>query len=62
MVGRTGGRAVDAHVTARLRQWLCGKHKVPSRGYHRYPDRYLTGTLGLVRLPVLTRNFPWAKA
>ena len=55
-------RAVDAHVTARLRQWLCGKHKVPSRGYSRYPDRYLTETLGLLRLPVLTRNLPWAKA
>jgi len=55
-------RAVDAHVTTRLRQWLCGKHKQSSRGYSRYPDRYLTETLGLVRLPVLTRSLPWAKA
>jgi group II intron reverse transcriptase/maturase len=55
-------RAIDAHVTKRLRQWLCGKHKVPGRGYSRYPDRYLTETLGLLRLPVLTRNFPWANA
>lgn len=55
-------RAVDAHVTTRLRQWLCKKHKQASRGYSRYPDRYLTETLGLVRLPVLTRSLPWAKA
>jgi len=55
-------RAVDACVTTRLRQWLCGKHKQSSRGYTRYPDRYLAETLGLVRLPLLTRSYPWAKA
>ncbi len=55
-------RAVDAHVTTRLRQWLCKKHKQSSRGYSRYPDRYLTETLGLVRLPLLTGSLPWAKA
>jgi len=55
-------RAVDAHATARLRRWLCGKHKTPGRGFSRWPDRCLTETLGLVRLPLLTRSFPWAKA
>ena len=55
-------RAVDAHVTSRLRRWLCRKHKVSSRGFSRYPDRYLTETLGLVRLPLLPRSFPCTNA
>jgi RNA-directed DNA polymerase len=55
-------RAVDAHVTKRLRQWLCAKHKEPGRGTARFPDQYLYETLGLIRLPNLARNFPWAKA
>jgi group II intron reverse transcriptase/maturase len=55
-------RAVDRHVTGRLRRWLCEKHKVPGRGYTHYPDAYLYDTLRLVRLPTLTRNLPWAKA
>jgi RNA-directed DNA polymerase len=55
-------RAVDAHVTNRLRQWLRKKHKQPGRGTKTYPDNYLYDTLGLVRLPKLTRNFPSAKA
>jgi group II intron reverse transcriptase/maturase len=55
-------RAVDAHVTSRLRRWLCEKHKVSSGGYSRYPDRYLTERLGLVRLPLLKRRYPCANA
>jgi RNA-directed DNA polymerase len=55
-------RAVDAHVTSRLRQWLCKKHKVSSGGYSRYSDRYLTERLGLVRLPLLPRRHPCANA
>ena len=55
-------RAVDAHVSTRLRQWLCQKHKVESQGYSRYPDRYLTARLGLVRLPLLRRSYPCANA
>ena len=55
-------RAVDAHVTSRLRRWLSEKHKVSSGGYSRCPDRYLSQTLGLVRLPKLPRRYPWAKA
>jgi len=55
-------RAADAHVTSRLRRWLCAKHKVSSGGYARYSDRYLTERLGLVRLPQLRRRYPCANA
>lgn len=55
-------RAVDAHVTKRLRQWLCAKHKESGQGTSRFPDEHLYQTLGLIRLPNLTRSFPWAKA
>jgi group II intron reverse transcriptase/maturase len=55
-------RALDAHTRARLRQWLCGKHKRQDRGTARYPDEYLYDTLGLVRLSLRTRDLPWAKA
>ena len=55
-------RAVDSHVQNRLRQRLCAKHQVQGRGTARWPDKTLYGTLGLVRLERLTRNFPWAKA
>jgi group II intron reverse transcriptase/maturase len=53
-------RIVDRHVRHRLRQWLCAKHKVQGQGTSQYPDEYLEQTLGLVRLQVRTRNFPWA--
>ena len=55
-------RAVDAHVTSRLRRWLCEKHKVSSGGYSRYSFRYLTEELGLVRLPLLRRRYLCANA
>jgi hypothetical protein len=55
-------RAVDAHVTSRLRRWLCEKHKVSSGGYSRYSDRHLTERFGLVRLPLLPRRYPRANA
>jgi hypothetical protein len=55
-------RAVDRHVTTRLRRWLREKHKTPRVGTTRFPDEYLYHTLGLVRLPRLTRNLPWANA
>jgi group II intron reverse transcriptase/maturase len=53
-------RAVDNHVKRRLRRWLCKKHKVRGAGTSRFPDDYLYQTIGLVRLSVTTRNFPWA--
>ena len=32
---------MDRYVTSRLRQWLCGKHKVSTAGTTRFPDQYL---------------------
>jgi RNA-directed DNA polymerase len=55
-------RAIDQHVRFRLRQWLCGKHKVGTRGTSRFPDQYLSDELGLMRLSVRTKSFPWARA
>jgi RNA-directed DNA polymerase len=55
-------RIVDQYTTSRLRRWLCHKHKVESSGYDLYPNEYLYGRLGLIRLPALTRNLPWATA
>ena len=55
-------RAVDSYVRARLRRWLCRKHKERSRGTSHYPDRYLYEALGLVCLDVLRRRLPWAYA
>lgn len=55
-------RTVHQHVRHRLRQWLCAKHKVQGQGSAKYTDQYLHDVLGLVCLPKLTANFPWAKA
>ena len=55
-------RAVNAHTLQRLRRWLCHKHKISGNGKSRFPDQYLHEELGLVYLPALTRNLPWARA
>jgi RNA-directed DNA polymerase len=55
-------RAVDSYTTTRLRRWLRKKHQIRRCGYSRYPNEYLYEKLGLIRLPDLTRNLPWAKA
>lgn len=55
-------RAIDRHITHRLRWWLCRKHKQAGQGYSRYPDEYLYDTLGLICLGRRTHDFPWAKA
>jgi group II intron reverse transcriptase/maturase len=55
-------RVVDAHVTQRLRRWLCKKYKVRGKGFGRYPNQYLYEQLGLINLPKRTRDLPWAKA
>lgn len=57
-------RAVDSHARARLRQWLCRKHKVPGRGTARFPLRYVYDTLKLAELQTRgsRRNFPCANA
>jgi group II intron reverse transcriptase/maturase len=55
-------RAVDRHARERLRRWLRKKHKQPGQGIARFPDAHLYDVLGLQRLSVRTRTFPWAKA
>ena len=55
-------KAVDKYTTTRLRRWLRHKHRVHNRGNSCYSDEYLYESLGLIRLPSLTRNLPWAKA
>lgn len=53
-------RAADAHARKRLRHWLRRKHKVRAGATRRWPDSYLEGRLGLIRLTERTRSFPWA--
>jgi len=54
-------RAINTHVTNRLRRWLCKKHRVRGTGWSRYPNQYLYEQMRLVNLPQRTRSFPWAK-
>jgi RNA-directed DNA polymerase len=54
-------RIVDKHVRKRMRQWLCGKHRVPGMGYTRYPDEYLHEQLGLIQLLGRPHRLLWAK-
>jgi RNA-directed DNA polymerase len=54
--------AVDRHTTYRLRKWLQQKHKVGRGGLARFSYTYLYQSLGLIRLPLLPRFFPWANA
>jgi RNA-directed DNA polymerase len=55
-------RFIDRYTTNRIRRWFCKKHKQSSRGITHYPDEYLYQQLGLIRLPMLPQNLPWAKA
>jgi group II intron reverse transcriptase/maturase len=54
-------RNIDKHVRRRLRRWLCEKHRVAGDGYARYPDEYLHGELGLIRLVGRPHRLLWAK-
>ena len=54
-------RIINDHAVTRLRRWLRIKHKVPGKGFKRYPNQYLYAQLGLIDLPGRTRDFPWAK-
>ncbi len=56
------GDVVDRYTTNRLRRWFSKKHKQPGKGFTHYPDEYLYQELGLIRLPMLPQNLPWAKA
>jgi hypothetical protein len=55
-------RTLDRYTTRRLRRWLRHKHKLKSGCCGKFPDEYLYGELGLVRLAHLTRDLPWATA
>ena len=50
--------AVDRHTSRRLRHWLRIKHKVRERGWSRFPEIFLTETLGVVSLRRRRRSFP----
>ena len=54
-------RTVDKHVRKRMRQWLCGKHRVAGDGYTRYPDEYLHEKVGLIQLLGRPHRQLWAK-
>ena len=54
--------SVDRHATARLRRWLCRKHKAESGNCTRFPDERLRGQYGLIRLAKRTASLPRAKA
>ena len=47
-------RAVDEQVRARLRRWLCTKHKISRSGFRPYPDDKLLA-MGLVKLSLCRR-------
>jgi RNA-directed DNA polymerase len=54
-------RFVDIYTAARLRRWLCQKHKVQNGGFKRYPDRYLYQHLRLEHLQKRPQSWTWAK-
>ena len=43
-------RAADNYVRQKVRHFLVRRHKVPSRGTKRFPDHYIFGKLGVLRL------------
>jgi len=47
---RRSYQAVDHHVAARVRRFLCRRQKVPTGGTHTLPDQVIFGSLGVVRL------------
>ena len=55
-------RIIDQHVTRRLRQWLCRKHKVQGGKYTRFPDPFLYQELGLTQLRAFQRGPACANA
>jgi hypothetical protein len=55
-------RAIDVYTAARLRRWLCRKHKKRTGDNTCYPHKYLYQQLGLVCLLKRERRLLWAKA
>jgi RNA-directed DNA polymerase len=43
-------RAIDNYVYACVRHFLTRRHKVPTRGTRRFPDKQVFGPLGVIRL------------
>jgi hypothetical protein len=41
---------------------MCAKYGMRWPGTKRFPHAHINDGLGVVRLPRLTRTFPWAKA
>ncbi len=54
--------AIDTYTIRRLHRWLCSKHACRNTGGARFSAEAITHELGLLRLPRLTRNLPWAMA
>lgn len=54
-------RAVDGHARARLRRWLCSKHKETWPAVKRFPEASLHTVFGLVCLPERSASLPWAR-
>jgi len=54
-------RAVNAHVSKRLRYWLRRKHRKGAGATRAWPDEYLYEQACLVDLRAKTRSFSWAK-
>ncbi len=54
-------RDLFRHCRERLRRWFCKKRRQPGRGFTHCPHEHLYPKLGLIRLPLLPHNFPWAK-
>ena len=56
-------RAADEYVYHRVRQFLRRRHKVPSRGYRRFPAERVFGELGILKLAASKgASPPWALA
>ena len=53
---------IDIYVSARLRRWVCKKHKDKSKGTKRIPYEYLYDKLELIKLSKIPQTLPWAKA
>ena len=54
-------RAIDTHVTTRVRRFLVRRHKVPSRGTRGFSQETIFGELGVISLRTLARRpTPWA--
>lgn len=54
-------KLIQRYTERRLRSWLVRKHKQRGAGYGRYPDEFLYGKLGLIKLPTVMADLSKAK-